>query len=56
MFAWIAEHLAVLLICLVLAAVVAVAITVLVRDKQKGKSSCGGKCSTCPMGGSCHNH
>ena len=26
----------------------------LVRDKKKGKSSCCGGCSGCPMAGKCH--
>lgn len=54
MFAWIASHIAVCLIVLALIAAVAGAIAVLVRDKKKGKSSCGGNCSCCPMGGACH--
>ena len=26
----------------------------LVKDRKQGKSSCGGNCGHCPMGGSCH--
>ena len=25
------------------------------KDKKKGKSSCGCKCGSCPMAGSCHS-
>ena len=24
------------------------------KNKKQGKSSCGGNCSCCPMGGCCH--
>ena len=55
MFAWIAENLATIIICLVLAVIVAAIIIGLVRNKKKGKSSCGCKCDHCAMAGSCHN-
>ena len=45
MFNWIARN---------LAAVVVLIIVSLVKDKRKGKSSCGCKCAHCPMAGSCH--
>ena len=54
MFNWIARNLSTIIICLVLAAVVALIIVSLVKDKRKGKSSCGCKCAHCPMAGSCH--
>ena len=38
----------------VLAALVALAVWSLLRDKKKGKSSCGGNCGACPMSGKCH--
>lgn len=46
MFAWIAENLATIIICLVLAVIVAAIIIGLVRNKKKGKSSCGCNCAT----------
>ena len=55
MFAWIAENLATIIICLVLAVNVAAIIIGLVRNKKKGKSSCGCNCAHCAMAGSCHN-
>lgn len=55
MFAWIAENLATIIICLVLAVIVAAIIIGLVRNKKKGKSSCGCNCVHCAMAGSCHN-
>ena len=54
MFSWIAENLGAIVVCLVLALLVAGAVAVLVRDKKKGKSSCGGNCGHCAMSGSCH--
>ena len=29
-------------------------LTVLHRDRKQGKSTCGGSCGSCPMGGACH--
>ena len=43
---------------LVLAVVILIAgaiIYKLVKDKKKGKSSCGCNCAHCAMAGSCHN-
>ena len=55
MFTWIGAHIGVILICLALAAIVAGAVIVLVRDKKKGRScGCGGSCGCCPMGDTCH--
>ena len=54
MLAWLAENFATILSCLVLAAMVAAIVVKLVKDKKKGKSTCGGNCGCCPMGGSCH--
>ena len=54
MFTWLGSHIAVILICIGLFAMVASAVAVLVRDKKKGGSSCGCNCACCPMGGRCH--
>ena len=54
MFTWISENIATMIVCVILIAVVAVIIVSMVRDKKKGKSSCGGGCGNCPMSGSCH--
>jgi len=56
MFAWISANLGTIAVCLALAAAVAAVIAVLRRDRKKGVSPCGGKCGSCPMGGSCHEH
>ena len=42
------------IVILVLAAVVALIVFSIVRDRKAGKSSCGCKCSCCPMAGQCH--
>lgn len=56
MFSWIAANIGTILICLVLLLVVTAIIVCLVRDKKKGKPSCGGNCAHCAMSGSCHKH
>ena len=42
------------LVALLLAALVAFISVTLIRDKKKGKSSCGAGCAHCAMSGSCH--
>ncbi|MBR5344356.1 MAG: FeoB-associated Cys-rich membrane protein [Clostridia bacterium] len=54
MFGWFAENWGTILVCLVLAGLVALIIVRLRKEKQKGKCSCGTNCSCCPMAGSCH--
>lgn len=38
----------------VVAAVVGAVIVKLIRDKKRGKSSCGGGCAGCASSGMCH--
>lgn len=54
MLSWIISNIATIVICLILAAVVAAVVVKLVRDKKKGRSSCGCGCSNCAMSGCCH--
>lgn len=54
MLSWLAQNLATIIIGAVLIAVVAAIIVSMVRNKKKGKSSCGCGCADCPMSGSCH--
>ncbi len=56
MFAWIAGNMGTILVCLVLILIVGAIVFCMVRNKKKGKSSCGGGCQGCPMSGSCHKH
>ncbi|MEA4921011.1 MAG: FeoB-associated Cys-rich membrane protein [Clostridiaceae bacterium] len=51
---WIINNMATIIICLILAAVVASIVAGMVRKNRKGQSSCGCGCSGCPMSGSCH--
>lgn len=55
MLTWISGNIATIIICAVLIAVVAAVIGKMVRDKRKGKSSCGCGCEGCAMSGSCHS-
>ena len=41
MLAWLSKNIATIIICLVLAVIVALIIFSLVKNKKKGKSSCG---------------
>lgn len=43
----------VLVIAIVILAI-ALAVFSIVRDKKRGKCSCGNSCSSCAMNGSCH--
>ncbi len=55
MLTWIKANLATVIISAVLLVIVAAIIVSIVKDKRRGKSSCGCKCASCPMSGSCHN-
>ncbi len=54
MITWIIENLSTIIVCIVLMAAVAAVIIKMVKDKRKGKSSCGSGCQGCSMYGSCH--
>jgi len=54
MLAWIAANLATILVCLVLLVIAALVIAHLIRNKKRGKTSCGCDCSGCSLHGSCH--
>lgn len=54
MLAWITENIGTILISAVLLLVVVLIIRKLVKDKKKGKSSCGCNCAHCAMSGYCH--
>ena len=49
MLAWLSKNIATIIICLVLAVIVALIIFSLVKNKKKGKSSCGCNCAHCAM-------
>lgn len=55
MLPWLQQYLGTIIICLVLVAVFGLLVWSMIRDKKKGKSSCGGCCSSCAMGCHCHS-
>ena len=55
MFAWIVENIGTIVVCAVLIGVVALIITIMVRNKKKGNSSCSCGCSGCAMSEHCHS-
>ena len=54
MLDWFVAYIGTILACLVLLFLVAGIIRSLVKDKKKGKSSCGNNCAHCAMAGKCH--
>lgn len=56
MLAWITENMGTILVCAFLLLIVGAVIMSLLRDRKKGKSSCGCSCAHCAMYGACHSH
>ena len=56
MGAWLASNLGTIFVVLILAAVVFVIVRSLIRNKKKGKSSCGCNCAHCALAGTCHKN
>ncbi len=56
MLQWLANYWVTLTIALVLAAVVTLIVVKLVKDRKRGKTSCGCNCAHCAMAGSCHSN
>lgn len=54
MLTWIMGNISTIVVSAVLILAVAAAITSMVHDKRKGKSSCGCGCAGCAMNGACH--
>lgn len=55
MISWISQNWGTIAICIFLAAVVIAILSVLIKDKKSGRSSCGGNCSHCSACGNCGN-
>lgn len=53
---WLVSHIGTIIVCAILIAVVALVIWSMVKDRKKGKSSCGCSCSQCAMSGACHSN
>lgn len=56
MFLWIRENLATVVICAILVLIVAGILVRMVKNKRKGRSSCGCGCADCAMQKSCRHH
>lgn len=54
MLTWFMENMATIVISAVMVIVVATVIAGMVRNRRKGKSSCGCGCAGCAMNGACH--
>jgi hypothetical protein len=54
MGAWLIANGPTILVALALAAIVTAIIVKLIKDRKKGRSSCGCGCANCAMRGSCH--
>ena len=56
MFNWISENIGNIIAIVILAAVIAAIVIHLIKQKKRGKSSCGCRCGSCPMKNSCHSN
>lgn len=56
MAAFFSEYLSTLVIGAIVFAVIVLIIAKMIKDRRKGKSSCGCGCSNCPSSGICHNN
>ena len=54
MISWIVANAGTIAAALIVLAVAGGALFVVLRDKKRGKSSCGCNCAHCAMAGSCH--
>lgn len=55
MLNWLSQNLPTILVALVVLAVCTLIVVKMIRDKKKGKSSCGCGCSGCAMKELCHS-
>ena len=55
MLNWIIENTPTLIVSAVLIAITTLIVVHMIRNKKKGKTSCGCDCGSCPMSGSCHH-
>ena len=54
MILWITSNIGTVVAAFIIVAIIAAALVKIIKDKKKGRSSCGCGCSHCPMAGSCH--
>ncbi len=50
---WIIANAGTIIVCVVLIAIIALIIRSLVKNRKRGKSSCGNSCAHCAMAGNC---
>jgi hypothetical protein len=55
MLNWIMENFATIAVLAVLVVIITLIIVLMVRDKKKGKPSCGCNCAGCAMSAGCHH-
>ena len=53
---WLLNNWGTILTIVVLAAVVALIVRYMIKNKKAGKSSCGAGCAHCAMHGECHKY
>ena len=53
MFSWIAENVAAFIVVIAVAALLALAVAALLRDKKKGRHACGCDCAHCKYCDAC---
>lgn len=51
---WITANLGTIVVCAVLVALVAAAVISMIRNRNKGSTTCGCSCSSCALAGKCH--
>ncbi|CDD54430.1 MULTISPECIES: FeoB-associated Cys-rich membrane protein [Ruminococcus] len=52
---WFSANIGTILVLLIVCALVALVVRKMLRDRRKGKSSCGCNCGCCPNSGMCHS-
>ena len=55
MAAWLSENIGNIVVMIIVAAIIALAIRSVIKDKRSGKGSCGCGCANCAMHGKCHS-
>ncbi len=54
MLLWMQDNLSTIITAMVLVFAVICVVLVMLRNKKKGRSSCGGSCAGCVMASNCH--
>lgn len=54
MLTWLSDNLGTIIVSLILIAIVTAIIVNMIRDRKKGKNSCGCGCEHCALHGKCH--